>query len=112
LVTCRPNPQTDWFQDEPAVVFEVLSKKTRRVDEVEKKEAYLSIPSLSVYVMVEQDAPVAIVYRRTETGFVREVNEGLDAVLPLGEIGTELPLAEVYDDVEFIPEIDGEDEEC
>ena len=33
-----------------------------------------------------------------------EVYEGLDAVLPLGEIETELPLAEIYDGVQFIPE--------
>ena len=31
-------------------------------------------------------------------------SKGLDAVLPLGEIGTELPLAEIYDGVEFSPE--------
>src|SRR5260370_21917619 len=28
-VSCRPNPQTDSFQDEPAVIFEVLSRRTR-----------------------------------------------------------------------------------
>ena len=39
---------------------------------------------------------------------MREVYEGLDAVLPLEEIGTSLPLAEVYERVEFIPEEDEE----
>src|SRR6202049_440653 len=29
-VTCRPNPPTDSFQDEPAVIVEVLSSRTRR----------------------------------------------------------------------------------
>ena len=38
-VICRPNPQTDSFQDEPAVLFEVLSRRTRRIDEGEKKDA-------------------------------------------------------------------------
>ena len=38
-VVCRPNPQTDSFQDEPVVLFEVLSRRTRRVDEGEKKDA-------------------------------------------------------------------------
>ena len=50
--------------------------------------------------------PLAAVYRRTEQGFVREVYEGLDAVLPLEEIGTSLPLAEAYERVEFVPEAD------
>ena len=34
--------------------------------------------------------------------------EGLDAVIPLSEIETELPLAEIYDGVEFTPEADEE----
>src|SRR5260370_19282431 len=37
-------------------------------------------------------------------GFVREVYEGLDAVVPLSEIETDLPLAEIYDGMEFAPE--------
>jgi Uma2 family endonuclease len=100
-VVCKFNAQTESFQDDPAVIFEVLSRATRRADEGEKKDAYLSIPSLSTYVLLEQEAAAAVVFRRTETGFVREVHGGLDAVLPLGEIGIELPLAEIYEAVEF-----------
>jgi Uma2 family endonuclease len=103
-VICRPNPQSDSFQDEPAALVEVVSRSTRRVDEGEKKDAYLTVPSLSVYVLFEQETAAAIVFRRTEQGFVREVYEGLDAVIPLDEIETVLPLAEVYDGVEFRPE--------
>jgi Uma2 family endonuclease len=103
-VVCRPNPQTDSFQDDPAVLFEVLSRRTRRIDEGEKKDAYLTIPSLNVYVLIEPDTAAVVAFRRTEGGFVREVYEGLDAVLPLGEIGIDLPLADIYEAVEFAPE--------
>src|ERR1700681_4534999 len=103
-VMCRPNPQTDSFQDEPAVLFEVLSQRTRRIDEGEKKDAYLTIPSLGVYVMIEQDTAAVVAFRRTEGGFVREVYQGMDAVLPLAEIGIDLPLAEIYEAVECAPE--------
>jgi Uma2 family endonuclease len=103
-VVCRSNPQTDSFQDDPAVLFEVLSRRTRRIDEGEKKDAYLTIPSLGVYVLIEQDTAAVVAFRRTEGGFVREVYEGLGAVLPLGEIGIDLPLAEIYETVEFAPE--------
>jgi Uma2 family endonuclease len=105
-VICRPNPQGDSFQDEPAAIFEVLSRKTRRIDEGEKKDAYLAIPSLCTYVLVEQESATAIVFRRTDQGFVREVYEGLEAEIPLGEIETALPLVEVYDGAEFSPELD------
>ncbi len=103
-VICRPNPPDDSFQDEPAVIFEVLSRRTRRIDEGEKKDAYQTIASLGAYVLIEQETPAAVVFRRTEHGFVREVYAGLDAVLPLPEIEIDLPLAEVYDGVEFTPE--------
>jgi Uma2 family endonuclease len=103
-VVCRPNPQTNSFQDEPRVLVEVLSRRTRRIDEGEKKDAYLTIPTLDVYVLVEQESPAVVVFRRTEHGFVREVYQGLEAVLPLREIDIDLPLAEIYDAVEFTPE--------
>jgi Uma2 family endonuclease len=103
-VICRPNPQDDSFQDDAAVIVEVLSRSTRRIDEGEKKDAYLTIPSLSAYLLVEQERAAVVVHRRTEQGFVREVYEGQGAVIPLPEIEAELPLAEIYDRVEFTPE--------
>lgn len=105
-VTCHPNPPNDSFQDAPAVIFEVLSRRTRRLDDGEKKEAYLTIPSLSAYVLVEQESAAAVVFRRSEQGFEREVYEGLDAVIPFPEIDVDLPFSEVYDKVEFKPELD------
>jgi Uma2 family endonuclease len=103
-VICRPNPPQDSFQDDPAMIVEVVSRATRRQDEGEKKDAYLTIPSLDVYMLVEQDLPLVQVFRRTETGFVHEVYQGLNTVIPLGEIEIELPLSEIYRGVEFMPE--------
>jgi Uma2 family endonuclease len=103
-VVCRSNPGRDSFQDEPVVVVEVLSQRTRRIDVGEKKDGYLSIPSLAVYLLVEQESAMVVAFRRTKDGFVREVYEGLNATVPLTEIDTELPLNEVYDSVPFAPE--------
>lgn len=57
-----------------------------------------------MYVLVEQELPAVTVYRQTEQGFLREVYKGSEAVIPLPELATELPLAEIYTDVEFAPE--------
>jgi len=105
-VICRPNAPQESFQDEPTVIVEVLSKKTRRTDFNEKKEAYLSISSLTVYIVLEQESAQGHVFRRANGGFDRELYEGLDAVIPLPSINTELPLAEAYEAVEFTPEPD------
>lgn len=110
MVICRPNPPEDSFHDEPVVIVEVLSRKTRRIDDGEKKEAYLTIPSLAAYLLVEQDQPKVVVYRRTTNGFNAEVYEGLEAVIPLHEAEIDLPLAELYERVEFIPEPEDSDD--
>jgi Uma2 family endonuclease len=103
-VICRPNEFKDSFQDEPVVIFEVLSRSTRRIDQGEKKDAYLDIPSLRVYLLVEQETPTVVAFRRAADGFVREVYDGLNTAVLLPEIGTELPLAEIYDAATFASE--------
>jgi hypothetical protein len=74
-VTCEPNPPTDSFLDKPAALFEVRSRGIRRLDEGEKKDAYLTIPSLAVYLLIEQETPRVTVYRRGARGFDREIHE-------------------------------------
>lgn len=108
LVVCEPNPGDQSYQDRPVVIFEVLSKRTRRLDQGEKKDGYLQLPSLSVYAIVEQEMPKVVVYRRRGTEFMDEVYEGLEATIPLPEIGVLLPLSEIYRGVEFNAEIDPE----
>ncbi len=101
-VICRSNPPKDAFQDAPTVVVEVLSDSTRRLDLGEKKDAYLTIPTLEVYLLVEPEILKVIAYRRTEEGFVKEVWQQFDSVLPLPEVGVELPLREIYRNVDII----------
>jgi len=108
FVVCESNPEDDSYQDRPVVIFEVLSRKTRRIDQSEKKEAYLTIPSLRVYALVEQETAKIVAFRRTGEKFVGEVYEGLDAVLPLTDIGIELPLSEIYADLQLVPEPEAE----
>ena len=79
-VVCRSNPPNDAFQDAPTVVVEVLSDSTRRLDLGEKKDAYLTIPTLEVYLLVEPEVLKVTAYRRTEQGFAKEVWEDLDSV--------------------------------
>lgn len=104
MVACRQNPDSDTFQDDPVVIVEVLSQNTRRTDENEKKDTYCSIASVRVYLLVEQSSATVTVLRRTDAGFVTEHLTGLDAVIPLPEIGVALPCQELYENVDFQPE--------
>lgn len=104
MVVCRPNPASDHFQDQPVVIMEVLSDSTRRTDLGEKRDAYLTIPSLKVLLLVEMEFPAVSVHRRKpEGGFALEYHSGLESTIPLPEIDASLPLAELYERVEFAP---------
>ncbi len=102
MVVCEPNSPNEEFQDRPVVIAEVASASTRRTDEGEKREAYLTIPTLSAYLLIETERPRAVVHRRTPEGFVAQAYEGMEATIPLEAIGIALPLAELYDRVDFV----------
>lgn len=106
-IVCDRNPATDSFQSAPVVIVEVLSKSTRELDESNKREDYLSLPSMKVLLHVEQDRPLVRLWRRRPDGsdFEVEVYEGLDAIIELPEIEASLPLADVYEAIEFMPEV-------
>jgi Uma2 family endonuclease len=101
MVVCEPNPPDSSYQDRPVVIAEVVSDATRRIDEGEKREAYLTIPTLAAYLIIETDRPRVAVHHRTDSGFIAEAYEGSAAVILLVAIDAELPLAELYERVEF-----------
>ncbi len=100
-VVCLLNPPSDTFHDAPILIVEVVSDSTRRTDENEKREAYLTIDALCVYILVEQNSAMAMVYRRRENGFDIETYFGCEATIPLPEIDCTLPLKELYENVSF-----------
>ena len=103
MVVCHQNSGGDHFQDQPVVVIEVLSDSTRRTDLGEKRDAYLTIPSLQVLIFVEPDTHAVTVHRRQpDGGFALEYHTELDGTIPLPEIDANLPLAELYERVEMV----------
>jgi Uma2 family endonuclease len=89
----------------PVVLFEVLSLSTEAYDRDTKARNYRQIESLQAYVLVSQDAPRAEVFERQQDGTwsLRDVT-GPDASIRLRALGLDLPLAEVYDRVDFSAE--------
>ena len=96
-----PNRPEDPYHDRPVAIVEVISDSTQRIDRGEKLNAYQKIPSLTAYFLVEQSEPLAAVYRRGEREFGFEIYSGLEAEVPLPEIGISLPLRELYEGVTF-----------
>lgn len=97
LVSCESTDDALYFRERPSVIFEVLSPATERIDRGEKANAYRQIPSLKVYVLVEQERIAVTVLRVAEVGWTTEMIEGKSAVLRLPEIGVEIPMERIYE---------------
>ena len=84
----------------PVVVFEVLSPSTAVVDRLVKNAEYRSTPSIQRYAMLEQGRMGATVFARDGDNWLSLLLIG-DAMLSMPEIGVEIPLFEIYRDVDF-----------
>ena len=87
----------------PTAVFEVLSPSTEAYDRGEKVLRYTTqIETLRSYVLVAQDRPHVEHYeRRPDGSWARTDVDGLENVLNLSSIGSRLPLAEIYERINF-----------
>ena len=101
FVVCTPVPPRATVVTEPVVVFEVLSDSTASNDLVVKNAEYRATPSVQRYVVLQQASAAAVVFARKGEDWVTDLLAGDDAVLRLPEVGIEIPLAEIYADVEF-----------
>jgi Uma2 family endonuclease len=97
-VLIRPNDALKGAECSDAmVVFEILSPATANHDLRWKRKAYATLPSLSQYVVVAQDAVEIVSYDRTNR-FAERRLESADAELDLPIVGARLSLRNIYRD--------------
>lgn len=97
-VDCTPMSGDSHFTQTPVIIVEVLSKSTRRMDETIKRFAYMQIPTLQEYLLIEQDfADIEIV--RRSNGWLPE-HYYLGDEFTLDSIGLTLTVEQVYDRVQ------------
>ncbi|WP_439816781.1 Uma2 family endonuclease [Zavarzinia sp. CC-PAN008] len=89
----------------PALLVEVASESTERLDRTEKRDAYLKLPSLRYYLLVEQASRSVTLMRRQVIGFDSLLAEGAEAV-SLPDLGITLSLDEIYADAGLPTESD------
>ena len=100
-VVCESGPEDQHFQEKPVLIIEVLSDSTRRIDQGEKKDAYLQIPTLEAYLLIETEKAEVTVYERKENQFIATLFNTLADIISLSSLGLSLPLAELYERVDF-----------
>ncbi|MCB1091753.1 MAG: Uma2 family endonuclease [Verrucomicrobiae bacterium] len=86
----------------PTVIFAVLSDSTEAYDRGLKAESYRRLPSLQSYLLISQHHAHIEQFERQPDGSWRfhEV-KGLDAEMRIPSVKVTLPLADLYDRVEF-----------
>jgi len=95
VLACDRSEDDSHTINNPCLIVEVLSPSTAAIDRREKMRAYLSIPSLKQYILVDQDVAHVESLRRTEAGWVQELLSAGD-VLPLECCGGEMAFEQFY----------------
>jgi Uma2 family endonuclease len=101
MVACDELDTHPLYAVAPCVVVEVLSPSTAGTDRREKRMAYLGLPSLNAYVLIDAETRHVEYFLRGSEGFTEaRLEEGRELLLPCGERTLSLSLDDVYEDVE------------
>lgn len=98
IVDCTTIAGDSYYTEAPTLLIEVLSKSTRRTDETIKRMAYMQIPTLQEYVLIEQDIVDVEVVRRAN-GWLSE-HYFMGDEITFASIGLTLTVEEIYDRVQ------------
>jgi Uma2 family endonuclease len=104
VVCSEPIFQDDVFDTllNPVLIIEVLSETTEKYDRGKKFQHYRSIETLYEYVLVSTDEARIEKFEKTGDGFwFLSEAVGIDAEIELTSIEAKIPLAEVYDKIDF-----------
>jgi Uma2 family endonuclease len=94
VVGCDAPDNHRYYLERPRFVAEVLSPASERIDRREKFLAYTRLDSLSAYLLLEQERPAGVVYRRDADWRGEHLGEADTLQLP--ELEFSLPMAEIY----------------
>jgi Uma2 family endonuclease len=104
MVACGDLQFADNRQDtllNPLVIIEVLSESTRDYDRGRKFQHYRTLPSLQEYLTIAQDEAHVEQWLRPEREWRLKEFGDLAQSARLDSIGCTLPLAEIYDKVDW-----------
>ena len=101
MVVCRED-SGDYFKTEPCLIVEVLSRSTATTDKREKQKAYLDMPSLQSYILIDSESQSIISYERTQEGWLERTYGTKDNV-SFSCLETSLDVEAIYRGIEFPP---------
>ena len=102
VVTCSPIDPDSRLVPNPVVVFEVISPTSGRIDRIVKVREYAAVASVRRYVIVESSTIGLTVMEREAAGEHWTLSTLIaEDVLRMPEIGGEIPVAALYEGLDF-----------
>ena len=103
-IVCGPEQEAKAFRPcitNPSVLFEILSPAKEHYVWGAKFDQYRKLDSLREYVLIWQNEMAVDLFRLENGKWVFHPMRGEDAVLSLASAGIEIPLSDIYRDVNF-----------
>jgi Uma2 family endonuclease len=102
-VTCTPFDARAQFVEDPILIVDILSPSTELHDRHFKVPVYREIESVQEVLLVGSDSLYVELHRRSGEQWVTEILLRPEHAIRLTSIGTEIPLAELYDGIAVDP---------
>lgn len=102
MVVCADDAG-EYTKEQPCLIAEVLSRTTRATDKREKREAYLAMPSLQSYLLIDSETRSVTSYERSEEGWLERIWEDVEGSSEVAFtcLDTVLTLDNIYRGVNF-----------
>jgi Uma2 family endonuclease len=98
MVSCDEHPPSEYYEDKPVLIVEVLSPTTETRDKLEKLAAYSSLPTLIEYLTIAQDRVEIGRYTMRE-GQTHLTQYADGDTVEFASIELSLPVKDIYADV-------------
>ena len=110
LVTCSQVSGNAKLVPGVVVVFEVVSPGSGRMDRIDKVREYAAVPSVRRYVILESSSAGLTVFDRAGPDEIwRAATLTTDDLLRMPEIGIEIPVSELYENIRFADDSEASD---
>ncbi len=100
MAVCDSTDNDPHTRERPCFVVEVLSRSTASTDRREKVDAYLSLPTLQAYILVDSQMRRVEAFRLTAEGWHETAWQGSGEV-PFGCLDSSLTLEQIYRDLDL-----------
>lgn len=107
VVDRGPRVDLAMYATAPALVIEILSPARDPFDMHLRLLEYRAVPDIACILLIDPEAPRAIIHRRDDPGWRDRICAGADQVVEISEIGAVLALGDVYAGLELSHRVDG-----